>query len=475
MATRHLTVYSDAPPPRAADAAARRWRWSTDAKLLPCADGRYLIRNFANGMVTELEAAEGRLLTQVSGLAFAFQVPAGVTPELEDRLSRQKVLLPPEELSDYDDSVRATIRRALERTHGLIIMPTGKCNFRCTYCYETFEQGRMTEASADALTKAIDRLAGSVERFALGFFGGEPLMCSDLVLKFSGRAFQSLSSRGLPYAAGISTNASYLTPELFERLLDVGVVSYQISIDGDRSLHDRQRVTIKGGPTFDRIVGHLRQMAKVPDDYACIIRCNTRPEHIDRVMALFEGDELRFLRGDPRFLIDLHTIWSSDRKEVVEGESEESGCGSDVARPLEIYLLNRELEARGYRTSAYGHAPSSLGIACYAGKPNWFVVGPDLTLYKCTVVFDREDNRVGKVLADGSLALDREKNELWTGSNALTDTSCGTCHLRVPCAGLACPLTRFTQGHKACPDQKSISRLRAWSLHRPTGDKPASV
>lgn len=109
-----------------------------------------------------------------------------------------------------------------------------------------------------------------------------------------------------------------------------------------------------------------------------------------------------------------------------------------------------------------------LSVACYAGKPNWFVVGPDLTLYKCTVVFDREDNRVGRVLPDGTFELDHAKNELWTGSNAQTDTSCGTCHLRVPCSGLACPLTRFTQGHKACPDHKSMERLRAWAINRPT-------
>jgi hypothetical protein len=38
------------------------------------------------------------------------------------------------------------------------------------------------------------------------------------------------------------------------------------------------------------------------------------------------------------------------------------------------------------------------------------------------VVFDRDDNRVGKILADGTLALDQAKNELWTGSNAQTDT-----------------------------------------------------
>lgn len=470
MASRHLTVYSDSPsaPVPPTDPDAKRWRWSADAKLLPAADGRYLIRNFANGTITELDAAEGRLLSQISGLSFAFRIPTGVPPALVEQLSRRKVLLPPGEVADYEEGIRASIGRALERTHGLIIMPTGKCNFRCTYCYETFEQGRMSAASCDALSKAIDRIAGSAERFGLGFFGGEPLMCSDLVLRFSRQAFRSLAGRGLPYAAGISTNASFLTPELFEQLLDAGVISYQITIDGDRALHDRQRVTMRGAPTFDRIVGHLKHMSELKGDFGCAVRCNSRPEDMPRVMALFEGDDLKFLRGDPRFMVDLHTIWSSDRKEVVDGESADSGCGSDITRPLDIYFYNRELEARGFRTSAYGYPTAPLSAACYAGKPNWFVVGPDLTLYKCTVVFDRDDNRVGKVLPDGTFELDEAKNELWTGSNARTDTSCGTCHLRVPCSGLACPLTRFTQGHKGCPDHKSIDRLRAWSINRPT-------
>jgi uncharacterized protein len=470
MASRHLTVYSDSKPAPipATDPDAKRWRWSADAKLLPTADGRYLVRNFANGSIIEIDAAEGRLLSQISGLAFAFQIPTGVSPALVDTLARRKVLLAPGELTDYEDGIRASIGRALERTHGLIIMPTEKCNFRCTYCYESYEHGRMSEASAEALSKAIDRIAGAQDRFALAFFGGEPLMCSDLVLRFSRLAFRRLARRRLPYAAGITTNGYYLTPELFEQLLDAGVVSYQITVDGDRALHDRQRVTIKGKPTFDRIVGHLRHMSERKDDFICTVRCNSRPQDMSRVMALFEGDDLRFLRGDRRFMVDLHTIWSSDRKEIVYGASHDSGCGSDVARPLDIYLYNRELEARGFRTTAYGYPTSPLSVACYAGKPNWFVVGPDLTLYKCTVAFDRDDNRVGKVLEDGTFAVDPAKNELWTGSNAQTDASCGTCHLRIPCSGLACPLTRFTQGHKACPDPKSIDRLRAWSMNRPT-------
>jgi hypothetical protein len=33
----------------------------------------------------------------------------------------------------------------------LILLPTEKCNFRCTYCYEDFELGRMKESTILAL------------------------------------------------------------------------------------------------------------------------------------------------------------------------------------------------------------------------------------------------------------------------------------------------------------------------------------
>jgi hypothetical protein len=97
MATRLLPLYSDSAPAliMSPDPGAARWRWSPDAKLLPSANGRYLVRNFANGTITEIDAAEGKLLSQISGLTFAFQMPVGVPPELVDKLAKRKVLLAP--------------------------------------------------------------------------------------------------------------------------------------------------------------------------------------------------------------------------------------------------------------------------------------------------------------------------------------------------------------------------------------------
>ena len=452
------------------DGGTEAWRWSPDAKLVRNGAIAHAI-NYANGAVFSIPESDLSFVAGIGGLALPFRIPASVSETTRRALTTLGFVLTTEDYDRHEHETRERIARGLQRSHGFIIMPTEKCNLRCTYCYEAFEHGRMSEANAQALCRAIEVAASRTNDFSLGFFGGEPLLCSDLVIRFSRHAFELLSARGLPYAASVSTNGSLLTGKMFGDLLDVGVVSYQISIDGTRALHDRQRPTVRGGPTFDTIVANLKMMQATDAEFAVVLRCNVTTAQHRQVLDLFEGGDLAFLSGDRRFVIDVHHIWASDRVDMLPVE-ERDDCSQDATRALDYYRLNREIQRLGYGTVPYTRMPGLLGAACYAGKPNWFVVGPDLALYKCTVVFDRPENRVGHVAPDGTLAIDPAKNALWTGSNAATDRSCGSCHYRVPCGGIACPLTRFTDGSKKCPDIRSGEVLQRWAAFLP---RPASV
>lgn len=442
-----------------------RWRWNPDARVVRRSAGDYEIPNFATGQTLSVSQEVGAVISRFSGLSIPFALPPALPDATLSALKKGRYLIEAEAFDAYQATTLRRISAMLEGSHGFIIMPTEKCNFRCTYCYESFEKGRMSPANVEALTKAIHLAASKADHFSLGFFGGEPLLCPDLLLHFSSEAFSIMRRRGLPYAAGVSTNASLLTLDLFKKLLAVGVVSYQISIDGDRELHDRQRVTAGGARTFDEIVANVRALKEVDDPFSVIVRCNVHEDDFERVEKLFRSPDLAALRGDPRFIVDIHTIWASDKKEVTV---EKSGCSVPMQRQLEYFALNRKLEELGMTTVPYRKLPSLLSGACYAGKPNWFVVGPDLALYKCTVVFDREENRLGRIREDGALQIDLDKNRLWTGSNALTDGGCNNCHYRVPCGGLACPLTRFTDGSKQCPSMRSPTQLSRWADSRPT-------
>jgi uncharacterized protein len=441
------------------------WKWNPDAKLVKTVNGLVCITNFSNGKTLRLESHPGSLVASVSGITVPFRLPKGLSASLCEDLIRYEFIIPSAEYSSYEDIIRVRLAAAMRNSNGLIIMPTEKCNFRCTYCYESFEKGRMTAASVEALGKAIDRIGRRANQFSLSFFGGEPLLCADLVVRLSTQAFSLMRERNLPYAASIATNGALLNAELFDQLLDCGVVSYQITVDGPADIHDRQRVLASGKGTFDTIVNNLRLMAASRDSFACVLRCNAQTRDYPRILEMFEVGELSFVRADPRFIVDIHTIWKSDRLGVEPRQ--ETGCLSELTTCLDYYMINRKLSEQGIATIPYDRVSGILGKACYAGKPNWFVVGPDLSLYKCTVVFDHEANKIGWIGDDGTLHIDQAKNLVWTGSNALTDSGCGSCYYRVPCGGIACPLTRFTLGSKACPEIRYPVELQRWAEAMP--------
>lgn len=437
------------------------WRWATDARVVRGDDNTGLAVNFATGSVVRLETAALDSVASISGLTFPVAAPDTLAPDVISALVDGGFLFPASDYANYDRDMVRSVAAMLEDTAGLIVMPTEKCNLRCTYCYESFEKGRMRPANVDAVKAAISRMADAHSDFSLGFFGGEPLLCSDIVLELSRHAFDARARRGRGYAAGITTNATLLKPELFRALLDAGVVSYQITLDGSRAVHDRQRVTVKGAGTFDEITARLIEMARSPLPYVCVLRCNVHDRDFDSVLALFDDGPLEALREDRRFIIDVHRIWQSDRKSIAAPSGSE-GCLSGQQQALDYFKLNAELERRGAATVPFASVPQALGKSCYAGKPNWFVVGADLSLYKCTVAFDHPVNRIGMLRADGSLAIDAERHARWIGSNLTSDAGCGSCYLRVPCGGIACPLTRFTNGAKGCPDLRQAAELARW-------------
>ena len=67
----------------------------------------------------------------------------------------------------------------------LILLPTEDCNFRCVYCYQNFEVGRMRPQVVDGIKHLVERRIGSLRVLEIGWFGGEPLFAYDIVLGLS--------------------------------------------------------------------------------------------------------------------------------------------------------------------------------------------------------------------------------------------------------------------------------------------------
>ena len=101
----------------------------------------------------------------------------------------------------------------------LTIMPTELCNFRCRYCYEKFEKGKMQEDIYKGIVKYLQKNLSSYSGLDISWFGGEPLLALDIIEKMSTDIYELCKLLKKPYMAGMTTNGYLLTPEVVERLL----------------------------------------------------------------------------------------------------------------------------------------------------------------------------------------------------------------------------------------------------------------
>ncbi len=128
---------------------------------------------------------------------------------------------------------------------------TDKCNLRCSHCYADANSLKEKELTTKERFKIIDRLA-EAGVVALNFSGGEPLIREDLfeVAEYAHENGLSLS---------ISTNGTLIDRDRVKRLVQCGIESIDISLDGIKpETHDRIR-NVEG--SFDLAVSGLKNCA----------------------------------------------------------------------------------------------------------------------------------------------------------------------------------------------------------------------
>lgn len=125
---------------------------------------------------------------------------------------------------------------------------TRTCNLKCIHCYSSSENKKYTgELTTEEAKKVIDDLA-EFEVPTLLFSGGEPLIRYDLF-----ELAQYAKTRGLSLT--LSTNGTLITPEIAQKIKDVGFSYVGISLDGIGEVNDYFR-GVKGA--FERAVNAFK-------------------------------------------------------------------------------------------------------------------------------------------------------------------------------------------------------------------------
>ncbi|GAA3789487.1 hypothetical protein GCM10022600_07630 [Qipengyuania pelagi] len=260
------------------------------------------------------------------------------------------------------DSVSAIPRVVAEacnpQVQDLIILPTEKCNFRCTYCYEDFAVGKMSEAVQRAVEQFMSNRIPDLAQLSIKWFGGEPLVAKAVVLRLSAHAKSLCDQHGVGLSGGLTTNAWLLDYATFSELVSYDQRFFQITLDGWKDVHDTFRRRANGRGTFDRIWENLLATRESDDQFEIQLRVHIRRGDQGSIEELLQHIAAEF-GNDPRYSIDFEHIRN------LGGEG-----GKTVANPLsldELKAIERDLRAFYERQIASYH-PSMA--RCAGGIPD---------------------------------------------------------------------------------------------------------
>lgn len=304
-------------------------------------------------------------------------------------------------------SIQSLVLSAVdERLFELILFPTEKCNFRCTYCYEDFKVGKMARPVIDGVKALIDHKLGTIRDLTVQWFGGEPLLAVPVIEEISEHILSRISTRpDVAYRAIMTTNGYLLGPAVYERMVSLGVCHFQVSFDGDEDVHDTTRRTADAsGDGFRRIWENLRSIKRSRSSAEVVLRLHLTAENTRSIQALVERLVCEF-GGDDRFWVFFKPVsrlgGPNDASLPILGEEE--------AERLKCRLAGTAAPRLQVFNERFDRGP----YVCYASKANSLAVRADGTIAKCTVALSDESNRVGRLLEDGRIAFDRERLMSW--------------------------------------------------------------
>ena len=129
------------------------------------------------------------------------------------------------------------------------------CNLSCTYCYkEDLDKPsagkKMQAQTAEASVEMLLKESPDEQRYSVVFFGGEPLSNRALIEHMVDYCERRFAEAGKQVEFIMTTNATLLTEEIID-YLNAHRFGLSISIDGPKTVHDRNRITVGGQGTYD--------------------------------------------------------------------------------------------------------------------------------------------------------------------------------------------------------------------------------
>jgi uncharacterized protein len=315
-----------------------------------------------------------------------------ISPENEKVLTGLGMLVPDRE--EEKASVISLHDRINKHSPGIniIVVMNLDCNFACKYCFEGGLKGDlyMSGETADRLIDFIkERFTENKKTLLVDFYGGEPLLSSDLIKHISKKLKAFTEERGASYSFSLVTNGALLNRKIAIELAGLGLKGVKITIDGSAHIHNKNRPFKSGAPSFDLLIKNIKETW---DIVKINLGGNFEAANYRDFPLLLDYLEKEGLTPDKIGVIKFDPV--AKRPERVMNPTDYRGGCITLDEPwlLEANdLLREDILRRGYKTLNISHK------LCMIESQNSYVVNYDGSLYKCPGFIGIEEYNIGNI------------------------------------------------------------------------------
>lgn len=408
-------------------------KWSRYNFFLPNDDGSALLYNARTGATLRLDAAR---VGQFDG-----------TRELDEDVFA--FLLEHDFLVADDCDELALIEagheaaRADASSLSVTIELTEACNFRCVYCYQAHAKQHLGESVEERILGYLKRRIPDLKRLHVNWFGGEPLI-RFARLKALSRAIAAEAERhGCALSQFITTNGYLITAELARELKALGIANVQITLDGNRAVHDRSRPLASGRGTYERVLEACRYV--VEQNIELMVRVNLSRINCEAIEGLLADLVARAVTSDKAI---LHIVRAVDHGNLEDAASskcfENAEFAERWARLLEI-------------VADYGFGtPTIAPIAynCPFDLEQAVMIGRDGALRHCSST----DSVIARLGPDGEALETGGAYRRVKGRRPTDDPDCRDCRYLPLCMG-GCSYLQEIGQEKCNPERYALPQL----------------
>ena len=156
-----------------------------------------------------------------------------------------------------------------KKLDALVFNVTESCNLACSYCiysgnYENERTETKSDMSFETAKKAVNLFMPlSKEHSLVSFYGGEPLNNMDLILQTINYIKKEYPQKQVTF----SMTSNFCDADKFIKELIENGIYINMSLDGPKQIHNKNRKFKDGRPTHDKIMRNLQKFKEISPEY----------------------------------------------------------------------------------------------------------------------------------------------------------------------------------------------------------------